>query len=172
MKTILHIDMNSYFPAVEELLNPNLRNKPVIVGGKSRRSVVSSANYIAREYGVRAAMPMYKAIMLCPKAIVVEPNFANYQLYHDKFIELIRDNFSDKIEDSSIDECFVDITKLVKNKSPKLIALKIQNMIKNKIGLKCSIGIAHNKFMAKMGSDFKKPLGITQMYKEDVVSKL
>jgi DNA polymerase-4 len=172
MKTILHIDMNSYFPSVEEVLNPNLKNKPVIVGGKSRRSVVSSANYKAREHGVKAAMPMYKALLLCPNAIVIEPTFSHYQKFHDKFIKIIAENFSDKIEDCSIDECFVDITKLVRNKSPKIIALKIQNMIKNKLGLKCSIGIAHNKFMAKMGSDYKKPLGITQMYKEDVVEKL
>jgi DNA polymerase-4 len=163
--------MNAFFASVEEILHPDLANKPVIIGSKSRRSVVSTANYRARAYGVRSAMPMYKAIKLCPHAIVCDVNFPAYVKFHNAFIAVIR-SFTPKVEVVSIDECFVDITDLTHNLSPKMVAKQIQIKIKQETGLKSSIGIAHNKFMAKMGSDYKKPMGITQMYEKDLIEKL
>jgi DNA polymerase-4 len=172
MKNILHIDMNAYFASVEELLHPEFKNKPLIVGGRSKRSVVASANYIARAAGIKAAMPMYRAELICPNAIICIPTFGKYEEYHNKFINLIRKYFSENIETTSIDECYIDVTDISNDKSPLQIAMQIQNMIKSRIGLKCSIGIAHNKLLAKMASDYKKPFGITEMYKEDVIAKL
>jgi len=168
----MHIDMNSYFPSVEEELNPKLKGKPVIVGGKTRRSVVCSANYIARKYGVKAAMPIYKAQQLCPNGIILVPNSAAYSDFHNQFINLVYKKFTKKIEDVSIDEFYIDATSLCRNVEPTLVALRIQNAIKTKIGLNCSIGIGNNKFMAKMASDYKKPLGITEFFNKDIVSKL
>jgi DNA polymerase-4 len=172
MKTIFHIDMNSFFPSVEELLNPALKGKPVIVAANNRRSVVSSANYEARKYGVKSAMPLYRALLLCPKAKLVEPHFEYYEKYHNEFISLIKEKFTKEVEVASIDECYIDATKLVKRTSIMKVALSIQNAIKNKLGLNCSIGISNNKFLAKMASKFKKPLGITMLYKEDLPTKL
>jgi len=168
----MHIDMNCFFPSVETVLNPKLKGKPVIVGGRTRRSVVASANYEARRFGVRAAMPIYRAQSLCKTAIILTPNFEAYKDFHHKFISLVREKFTDKIEDVSIDEFYIDATELCEKVEPKLIALRIQNSIKKEIGLSCSIGIAHNKFLAKMASDYKKPLGITQMFEEDIPEKL
>jgi DNA polymerase-4 len=172
MKTILHVDMNSFFPSVEELLNPVLKGRPVIVAVNNRRSVVSSANYEARKYGVKSAMPLYRALLLCPKAKLVEPHFEQYEKFHHEFIELIREKFTKEVEVASIDECYIDITKLVKKTSAMKIALSIQNCVKNKLGLNCSIGISNNKFLAKMASKLKKPLGITKLYKADLPTKL
>jgi DNA polymerase-4 len=172
MRDILHIDMNAYFATVEELLDPRLVGKPVIVGGRVKRSVVSSANYIARAKGVKAAMPVFQAEKLCPEGIYVFPHFRAYEEYHMKFIQYIEKNFTNKIEVASIDECYIDITDLTNKHTPFEIAKTIQLNLKKKFGLGTSIGIAHNKFMAKMGSDYKKPNGITQMYDEDVETKL
>jgi DNA polymerase-4 len=156
--------MNAFFASVEELQNPDYQNKPIAVGGHGMRSVISTANYVARAYGVKAAMPMYMAKKLCKDIIFVPLHFHLYEEYSNKFMDLICEKFTNQIEVSSIDECYVDITNLVtKNRSPLLIAKQIQNSIKKNIGLKCSIGVANNKFLAKMGSDYKKPMGITTM---------
>jgi DNA polymerase-4 len=164
MKYIAHIDMDCFFASVEELLNPKLKNKPIIVAGRNKRSVVSSANYLARKDGVKAAMPLFMATKICPKVIVVLPHFYKYEEYSEKFINLIEKKFSKMVEHLSIDECFVDITNLVnKNTSPIDVCNNIQRQIKQHIGLPCSIGIANNKFLAKMASDLKKPMGITTL---------
>jgi DNA polymerase-4 len=172
MKTILHIDMNCYFVSVELINKPHLAKVPVIVGGKKKRGIVCSANYIARSYGVKAAMPVFSALKKCPNAVLVEPSLGLYSSYHEKFISLIKQNFTNHIEVASIDECYVDITNLIKKKSAQQIAIEIQNLLLSNLNLPCSIGIGNNKFMAKMGSNFKKPLGITQMYQQDKILKL
>jgi DNA polymerase-4 len=162
MKYIIHVDINSFFASVEELQNPNYKNKPIVVSGYTKRSVVASANYIARNYGINAAMPIFMAKNLCRSLVVVTPHFNLYEEYSEKFIRLISEKFTNNIEIGSIDECYVDITNIVNKKNqPINIAYQIQKMIKAKLGLNCSIGIANNKFLAKMGSDYKKPLGIT-----------
>jgi DNA polymerase-4 len=173
MKHILHIDINSFFASVEELLNPHYANHPIIVAGRTKRSVVSSANYLARSYGVKAAMPLHLALRLCPNAIIARPHFDVYRNYADKFFNIIAVDFTNRIEVSSIDECYVDITHLIKEHiTPYQIAKKIQNTILSKIKLRCSIGIGPNKFLAKMGSDYKKPFGITSIYQEDLPTKI
>jgi DNA polymerase-4 len=171
-KTIFHIDMNCFFCSVEELLNPSLKNKPVLVGGKSRRSVVSSPNYEARKYGIRAAMPIYRALQLCPNVIVIEPHFEKYKKYSDAFFELLIEKFTKNVEMASIDECYIDVSDILKKKTPKILAIKIQNTIKNILGLNVSIGIGQNRFTAKMSSNLKKPLGIEETLLKDIPSKL
>jgi DNA polymerase-4 len=164
MRYILHVDMNSYFASVEEAEFPQYRNKPIIVSGKTKRSVVASANYLARSFGIKAAMPIYMAKRLCPRVIIAIPHFNLYQTYADRFLQTIAEKFTNNIEIASIDECYVDITSLTKNNLMAVkIAEQIQTAIKKETGLKCSIGVANNKFLAKMGSDYKKPLGITTM---------
>ncbi|GHU32175.1 hypothetical protein FACS1894166_04970 [Bacilli bacterium] len=164
MRYILHVDMNSYFASVEEAEFPQYRNKPIIVSGKTKRSVVASANYLARSFGIKAAMPIYMAQRLCPRVVIAIPHFHLYQEYADRFIELIAEKFTNNIEIASIDECYVDISAIAKTDAAAVkVAERIQTAIKTTIGLKCSIGVANNKFLAKMGSDYKKPLGITTM---------
>ncbi|GMO16735.1 MAG: DNA polymerase IV [Mycoplasmoidaceae bacterium] len=172
MKTIFLIDMDSFFPSVEELLNPKLKGKPLIVAPDTRRSVVASSNYEARKYGIKAAMPLYKALNILPRIKIVSPHHEAYEEYHNNFVKLLFDKFTNKIQVMSIDECYLDVSELVKKVSPMNLALKIQNVIKSTLGLGCSIGISNNKFLAKMASKLKKPLGISVLYKEDLPTKL
>jgi DNA polymerase-4 len=165
--------MNSFFASVEELQNPSYKNKPIAVSGYTKRSVVSSANYIARQNGVKAAMPIFMAKKLCPDLIIANHHFHLYHEYSEKFIELISEKFTNNIEIGSIDECYVDVTSLVnKTRTAIDIANQIQQSIKRKIGLNCSIGVANNKFLAKMGSDYKKPMGVTTMWLNEIETKL
>jgi DNA polymerase-4 len=173
MKFILHIDMNAFFASVEELQNPRYMNKPIAVSGKTKRSVIASANYVARAKGIKAAMPVYQALNLCKDLIIVVPHFHLYQEYSEKFLHLIEEKFSNKIEHFSIDECYVDISDLATNVSQSMdVAKKIQKTIYDYSKLKCSIGISNNKFLAKMASDFKKPMGISTCFTNEVSKKL
>jgi DNA polymerase-4 len=173
MKFILHVDMNAFFASVEELQNPKYINKPIAVSGKTKRSVIASANYIARTKGIRAAMPVYQALNLCKDLIIVIPHFHLYHKYSDKFHQIIEEKFTTKIERCSIDECYVDISDLAKTKQEAInVAKKIQQAILNLTKLKSSIGISQNKFLAKMASDFKKPMGISTCFKEEIKTKL
>ena len=142
MKFILHVDMNAFFASVEEALNPKLRGKPIAVCGKTTRSVVAAANYEARKYGVRAAMPVFMAKRNCPSLILVMHTFEAYEEYSHKFISLIREKITNQVEIMSIDACLVDITHLCKNHYDAInIAKKIQSLIKRNIGLPCRIGV-------------------------------
>ncbi len=163
-KNILHIDINAFFASVEEANNPNLRNKPVVVAGLTKRSVISSPNYKARKYGIKAGMPLFVAKNMCKNLQVVPHKFELYEEYSHKFIDLLAEQVSNRIEYISIDECYMDITNLVSTGvSPMRIAQRIQKLVKDKIGLGTSIGVSYNRFLAKMGSDYKKPMGITQI---------
>ncbi len=171
MKYILHIDLNAFFASVEELLNPKLKSKPLAVAGKtSRASIVSSANYIARQFGVKAAMPIFKAKKLCRNLIVVNHHFYEYEKYSNLFIDFICQKLTNNIEIMSIDECFADVTHLCKTPSEAInVAKIIQRKLLHQIGLKCSIGVSYNKFLAKMASDLRKPYGITSIFsKKDI----
>lgn len=171
MRYILHIDLNAFFASVEELLNPKLKTKPIAVGGAtSRAAVVSSANYIARKYGVKAAMPIFKAKKLCPELVVVNHHFDEYEKYSNIFINFVSTKLTNNIEIMSIDECFADITHLCKTPSEAIkIAKRFQQKLRDNTGLKCSIGVSYNKFLAKMASDFRKPYGITAIFtKNDI----
>jgi DNA polymerase-4 len=160
LRKIIHIDMDAFFASVEQLDNPDLRGKPVAVGGSGPRSVVAAASYEARKYGVRSAMPSVTAKKLCPELIFVKHNFDRYTeisgMVHEIFSE-----YTDLIEPLSIDEAFLDVTNDLQNiGSATIIADKIRKEIKAKTGLTASAGVSCNKFLAKIASDIKKPDGL------------
>ncbi len=163
-RIILHIDMDAFFAAIEELDHPEYRGKPVVVGadpkGGKGRGVVSTCNYEARKYGIHSAMPISQAYKLCPFAIYVPPRMKRYVEFSRKIFEILND-FTPKVEPISIDEAFMDITGCIRLLgSPEEIARKIKKRIKDELQLTASIGIAPNKFIAKIASDLEKPDGL------------
>lgn len=172
-KIILHIDLNAFFAACEEIKDPSLKGKPMIVGGGGRRGIVSTANYAARKYGIHSAMPTYKAIQLCPDLIIREPDFKLYHHYSSLFFNYIKDNFSPLIEVASVDECYVDASEVLQNDpTPLKTILNLQQTLLKELGLSCSIGVAPTKFLAKMASNFKKPLGMTVYRRRELKNTL
>lgn len=172
MAVIFHIDLNSFFASAEEVLDPSIAGKPVVVSGLSRRSVVSTANYEARAYGVHSAMPIQEALELCPDLVVVKGHYSYYEELSEKFIQLIH-TYTPYVEQASIDECYADVTEIIKKfERPLDLAWQIQRQLKEQLHLKCSIGVAPNKFLAKMASDMRKPMGITILRKSEVKKKL
>lgn len=164
----MHIDLNAFFATAEEARNPSLRGKPIVVGHPGRRGVVSTANYEARKYGVHSAMPTYEAINKCPSLIVVPCDFSYYEMLSNSFFAFLR-RISPLVEPASIDEGYVDMTSVLKNeKNPLLYLQKLQKSIYDELDLKCSIGIAPSKFLAKMASDLRKPMGITVCRRKDM----
>ena len=152
--------MDAFFASVEQLDNPDLRGKPVAVGGSGSRSVVAAASYEARKFGVRSAMPSLTAKKLCPHLVFVMPHFERYHEVSSKVFEIFRE-YTDIIEPLSIDEAFLDVTTDKKNiGSATLIAEEIRKEIKKRTGLTASAGISVNKFLAKIASDVKKPDGL------------
>jgi DNA polymerase-4 len=167
---ILHIDMDAFYASVEQLDNPQLKNKCVIVGGTSNRGVVSAASYEARQFGVRSAMPIYQAKQKCPHGIFVPPRMERYQAVSKKIMAVLRD-FSPLVEPVSIDEAYVDITGCQRLfGEPQEIAWEIKRKIKETVNLTCSIGIAPNKFLAKIASDMQKPDGLTLITPDKVAA--
>jgi len=159
--------MDAFFASVEQLDNPDLRGKPVAVGGSGERSVVAAASYEARKFGVRSAMPSVIAKRLCPNLIFVRHNFARYTEVSASIHEIFRE-YTDLIEPLSIDEAFLDVTKDKKNiGSATVIAKKIRNEIKSRTGLTASAGVSVNKFLAKIASDINKPDGLFLIKPED-----
>jgi len=160
MRKIIHIDMDAFFASVEQLDNPELKGKPVAVGGSGERSVVAAASYEARKYGVRSAMPSVIAKRLCPDLIFVKHNFERYHEISSIVMEIFRE-YTDIIEPLSLDEAFLDVTNDKQNiGSATLIAKKIRCEIKRKTGLTASAGISVNKFLAKIASEINKPDGL------------
>ena len=160
-KTIIHLDMDAFYPAVEIQDNPELRGKPVIVGGSSKRGVVSSASYEAREYGVHSAQPIAHAIKLCPHGIFLPVRMARYKEVSDKIFEIFH-RFTPLVEPLSIDEAFLDITgteRLLGD--PVTVAKTIKKTVLTETGLTVSAGVAPSKFIAKIASDMDKPDGLT-----------
>ncbi len=169
-KIILHIDLNTFFVRCEEIKNPSLIGKPVAIGNEGRAGIVSTCSYEARKYGVSSGMPMFQAKALCKDLIILPPDSNFIELLSKEFISHIR-KYSEIIEQISCDECYVDITESFKKYGRNNIYwyLKdIQNSLYKKTKLKCSIGVGPTKFLAKMGSDYKKPMGITIIRKKDV----
>lgn len=153
--------MDAYFASVEQLDDPGLKGKCVIVGGLSKRGVVSAASYEARKFGVHSATPMFQARQKCPQGIFVRPRMKRYQELSEKIMDLLRD-FSPLVEQVSVDEAYVDITGCERlHGSPEEIAVSIKKQIMDKVNLTCSVGIAPNKFLAKIASDMDKPDGLT-----------
>ena len=160
MRKIVHIDMDAFYASVEQRDNPDLKGKPIGVGGGGRRGVLTTASYEARKFGVRSAMPGFKARQLCPELIFVPPRFDAYkQVSHQ--IRSIFSEYTDLIEPLSLDEAYLDVTS---NKNGEPIATKIAEQIKSQIfettQLTCSAGISYNKFLAKVASDINKPNGV------------
>jgi len=167
LRKIIHIDMDAFFASVEQLDNPELRGKPVAVGGSGERSVVAAASYEARKFGVRSAMPSVIAKRLCPNLIFVKHNFTRYTEVSASIHEIFRE-YTDLIEPLSIDEAFLDVTEDKKNiGSATLIAKKIRNEIKSRTGLTASAGVSVNKFLAKIASEINKPDGLFLIKPED-----
>ena len=171
-RVYFHIDLNAFFASCEELLDPSLKGKPLVVGGKSRRSVISTANYEARKYGIHSAMPMQQAEKLCKDLVIVNGHYAFYSDMSHQFMQIIH-SYTNLVEKASIDECYADMTDVIcRYPKPLDVAFEIQRRVLEETGLRCSIGIAPNKFMAKMASDMKKPMGITVLRIRDVPEKM
>lgn len=160
-RVILHLDMDAFFALVEQVDNPELAGRPVIVGGDLHRGVVSTASYEARPYGVRSAMPMATARRLCPDAVFLPGRMHRYQEISDGIMDILRD-YSPAVQQASVDEAFLDLTGSVRLFGPADgVAAEIKNRIRCAYGLSCSIGLAPNKMVAKIGSDLDKPDGLT-----------
>ncbi len=159
MRKIIHIDMDSFFASVEQRDNPDLRGKPVVVGGNGPRSVVAAASYEARKFGVRSAMPMVVAKRKCPQLIVTAHRFEVYKEVSRQINEIFHE-YTDLVEPLSLDEAFLDVTEAIKGPaSASLIAMEIKNEIKTRTSLIASAGVSYNKFLAKIASDMDKPDG-------------
>jgi len=168
-KVILHVDMNSFYASVEVAYDPSLQGKPLAIAGnvEERKGIIVTCSYEARAFGVKTTMPLWEAKRKCPNLIVRKPNFERYRRASLAMFDILR-TYTDLVEPVSIDEGYMDITGCYEKGSPIEIASSIQETLQKTLLLPCSIGIAPNKFLAKMASDMKKPLGITVLRKRDV----
>lgn len=168
IRKIIHIDMDAFYASVEQMDNPELKGKPVAVGGSRERGVVAAASYEARKFGVRSAMPSKRAYQLCSELVFVKPRFERYKVISEQ-IRSIFYQYTDLVEPLSLDEAYLDVTKNKKGiPSATLIAKSIKDQIKQQIGLNASAGISVNKFLAKIASDYQKPNGLTLIGPEKV----
>ncbi|TDM00734.1 DNA polymerase IV [Macrococcus carouselicus] len=168
-KRIIHVDMDAFYAQIEQRDNPRLKDKPVIVGGKSSsRGVVATASYEARKFGVHSAMPMSRAHQLCPDGYYVTPRFNRYRDVSNTIMEIFR-SYTDYVQPVSLDEAYLDITHLVRRDMP---ASRIASFIKRDVleatGLTCSAGVSYNRFLAKMASGMNKPDGLTIIHHGNV----
>ena len=163
MRAILHIDMDAFYASVEEQDRPELKGKPLIVGGTGGRGVVAAASYAVRRFGVRSAMPMREALRRCPEAIVVPPRMARYKEISAQVFAIFRE-FTPLVEGLSLDEAFLDVTASQQLLgSPETIGAEIRRRIAQQTGLTASVGIAPNKLLAKIASDLNKPDGMCRI---------
>lgn len=171
-RVLFHIDLNAFFASAEELRHPEYKDKPMAVGSLSNRGVLSTANYAAREAGVHSAMPIFQAKERCPELVIVPGDYAYYKELSNAFFKILR-RFSPMLEPLGIDECFLDVTEPIKKyKRPLDLAVQIQQTVKRELGLSCSIGVSTTRFLAKMASDMRKPMGITVLRKSELSAKL
>ena len=166
MRVIFHIDLNAFYVSCELIKHPELKGMPVVIAHDSKRSVVSTASYEARKYGIHSAMPMIEAIKRKPDLIVVESDWNMIKQYHNHFLSVLRD-YTKVIEVASVDEAYCDMTDISKYRNPLEVAKEIQVRLVKEYHLPCSIGIAPTLFLAKMASDMKKPLGLVVIRKRD-----
>jgi DNA polymerase-4 len=160
MRAILHIDMDAFYASVEEQDRPELKGKPLIVGGTSGRGVVAAASYAVRRFGVRSAMPMREALRRCPQAVCVAPRMARYQEVSQQVFAIFQ-QFTPLVEGLSLDEAFLDVTQSLRLLgSAESIGSEIRRRIQRQTGLTASVGIAPNKLLAKIASDLNKPDGM------------
>ncbi|WP_250433480.1 DNA polymerase IV [Hanstruepera flava] len=172
IRKIIHVDMDAFYASVEQMDNPELKGKPLAVGGGGKRGVVSAASYEARKFGVRSAMSGVKARRLCPELIFVRPRFDRYHDISKKIRKIFYD-YTDKVEPLSLDEAYLDVTENKKgNPSATRIAKEIRERIFKDVGLTASAGISINKFIAKVASDYNKPNGQKTVNPEEVIQFL
>jgi len=170
--SIAHMDCDAFYASVEKRDNPELRDKPVIIGG-GKRGVVSTACYIARIRGVRSAMPMFQALKLCPDAVVVRPRMDAYA-EASRAVRALMDELTPQIEPLSLDEAFLDLTgtSRLHGAPPAIMLARLVKRMKDELGLSGSIGLSHNKFLAKVASDLDKPRGFSVIGKAETVAFL
>ena len=169
LRKIIHVDMDAFYASVEQMDNPDLRGKPVAVGGNEIRGVVSAASYEARKFGVRSALSGALAKKYCPDLIFVKPRFDRYKEISQKIRKIFHD-YTDLVEPLSLDEAYLDVTQNKKgNPSASLIAQEIRLRILNEVGLTASAGISVNKFIAKVASDVNKPNGQKTVSPDEVI---
>src|SRR5512132_1384901 len=169
MRRILHIDMDAFYASVEQRDKPHLRGVPVVVGGDpEHRGVVAAASYEARQFGVRSAMPMARAVRLCPSLVIVHPDFTRYQAVSQQVFSIFR-SVTPLVEPMSLDEAYLDVTENAWGEAlGQSVAVRIKKEIKERTGLTASAGVAPNKFLAKIASGWKKPDGHTVIAPERV----
>ncbi|MGQ7945741.1 DNA polymerase IV [Flavobacterium sp. WC2509] len=171
-RKIIHIDMDAFYASVEQMDNPELRGKPIAVGGAENRGVVSAASYEARKFGVRSAISGVLAKKNCPELIFVKPRFDRYKEISKQIHKIFHD-YTDLVEPLSLDEAYLDVTKNKKgNPSATLLAQEIRLRIFNEVGLTASAGISVNKFVAKIASDYNKPNGQKTVNPDEVIAFL
>ena len=155
-KIIMHIDLNAFFATAETIKDPSLEGKPLIIAGSSRRGIVSTASYEARKFGIHSAMPTYMAQRLCPSVIIRNVDFELYHRLSQEFFAFVRE-YTSIIEIASVDECYADMSECMKDcKDPQKFLEDLRDNLYKKTKLKCSIGLAPNKFLAKNGFRFQK----------------
>lgn len=169
----MHADMDAFFASIEQRDNPELRGKPVIVGGlPGSRGVVSTCSYEARKFGVHSAMPISQAVRLCPQGVFLPVNGAAYGKAA-KQIKTIFQRFSPAVQMVSVDEGFIDVTGVVRELSAiRDYALQIKQAIRSEVGITCTIGVGPNKLIAKIGSAMEKPDGLTVLFGDDIEKRL
>src|SRR5438128_1794494 len=168
-RRILHVDMDAFYASVEQRDNPELRGKPLAVGGQpTRRGVVAAASYEARTFGVRSAMPMATAVRLCPSLVIVRPDFARYKAASSAVFAIFRE-VTPLVEPLSLDEAYLDVTENAWGEPlGTSVAKRLKARIRAETSLTASAGVAPNKFLAKIASGWKKPDGLTVISPERV----
>lgn len=172
-RVIFHIDMNCFYASVEMAYDPKLKGKPIAIAGnpEERRGIIVTSSYEARAKGVRTTMTIWQAKKLCPELIIMKPNFTRYRVASREIFKMLSE-ITPNVQPVSIDEGYMDVTDTEQLGSPLEIAENLQKKILDELDIPCSIGIAPNKFLAKMASDMKKPLGITVLRKRELPDKL
>jgi len=169
---IAHLDCDAFYAAIEKRDDPSLADRPVIIGG-GRRGVVSTACYIARTYGVRSAMPMFKALDACPDAVVLRPNMEKYAQVGREIRQMMRE-LTPLVEPLSIDEAFLDLdgTHRLHGASPAIVLARFARRVETELNLSVSVGLSYNKFLAKIASDLDKPRGFAVIGRAEAVAFL
>ncbi len=171
-RAILHVDMDAFYASVEQFDNPELAGQPVIVGGAGGRGVVAAASYEVRRFGVHSAMPMREALKRCPHAVVVRPRMKRYREISGRVFEIFGE-FTDLVEGLSLDEAFLDVTGSTGLfGSAEAMAREIKNRIRVRTGLTASVGVSHNKLLAKLASEMNKPDGLAMIRPAEVTTIL
>lgn len=167
-KVIMHIDLNAFFATCEEIRDPSLASLPVLIGHDGRSGIVSTANYAARRYGCHSGQPTFQALRLCPGAKLIHPDFDYYSMMSLSFFSYLR-KYTLLVEPASIDEGYADMSEATKGVSdPEKFFRSLQTELKKETGLSCSIGVAPTKWLAKMASDLRKPMGLTFIRRRDI----